>query len=114
VAGGASRSYGIQVARLAGLPEAVIARAREVLAELESPAAAPGAGGRRRSPQLSLFAAPAAGSAAPPAAGEQRAAGEAERAVLDELRSLDPDRVAPLDALLALQRWRTRLAGERS
>ena len=35
VAGGASHSYGIQVARLAGLPDAVIGRAKEVLANLE-------------------------------------------------------------------------------
>ena len=34
--GGTDRSYGIQVARLAGLPAAVISRAREILAELES------------------------------------------------------------------------------
>ena len=36
VAGGASRSYGIQVARLAGLPAAVVERAREILSNLES------------------------------------------------------------------------------
>jgi DNA mismatch repair protein MutS len=36
VAGGTSHSYGIQVARLAGLPIGVIERAREVLANLES------------------------------------------------------------------------------
>jgi DNA mismatch repair protein MutS len=35
VAGGADKSYGIQVARLAGLPQAVIQRAKEVLANLE-------------------------------------------------------------------------------
>ncbi|NIP83003.1 MAG: hypothetical protein GWM90_28750, partial [Gemmatimonadetes bacterium] len=33
--GGADRSYGIQVGRLAGLPPAVVARAREILTELE-------------------------------------------------------------------------------
>jgi DNA mismatch repair protein MutS len=36
VEGGADKSYGIQVARLAGLPQAVIRRAKEVLANLES------------------------------------------------------------------------------
>ena len=40
VPGGADRSYGVQVARLAGLPEQVIARAAEILQELESQAAA--------------------------------------------------------------------------
>jgi len=36
IAGSAEKSYGIQVARLAGLPESVIARSKEVLAQLES------------------------------------------------------------------------------
>ena len=36
VRGGADRSFGIQVARLAGLPEAVLARARQILADLET------------------------------------------------------------------------------
>jgi len=98
VPGGASRSYGIQVARLAGLPAAVIARAREVLAELESHAGL-------RAPQLALF--PVAASTTEPRPGR-----EVERGVLDEIRALDPDRVAPVDALLALQRWRARLDGD--
>ncbi|HET8761451.1 MAG TPA: DNA mismatch repair protein MutS, partial [Nitrospiria bacterium] len=56
VAGGADRSYGIQVARLAGLPASVIRRAREILNELERP-------GSRPAPPLAdgqpdLFAAP--------------------------------------------------------
>jgi DNA mismatch repair protein MutS len=101
-AGGASRSYGIQVARLAGLPERVIARAREVLAELES------AGGRGGAPpQLSLFG---SGVREPEAPDAAPAAGERE--VLDELRGCDPDRTTPVDALLLLRRWRERLGGE--
>jgi DNA mismatch repair protein MutS len=116
VAGGASRSYGIQVARLAGLPDTVIARAREVLAALEQQArepvaaqraAAPGTRGRL-APQLSLFAGAAnAASETPVDAG----ASAPERAVLQELRALELDRTAPLDALLLLQRWRERLGG---
>jgi DNA mismatch repair protein MutS len=93
VAGGASRSYGIQVARLAGLPEPVIARARQVLAQLE--AGAPGARAAR-APQLSLF-----DPAAKPAATERP---PAEAAALDELRRLDVDRLAPLDALVLVHR----------
>ncbi len=67
VKGGASHSYGIQVARLAGLPAPVIDRAREVLKNLESgeferegePRLARSTQGRRpkAGPQLSLFAA---------------------------------------------------------
>jgi DNA mismatch repair protein MutS len=65
VKGGASHSYGIQVARLAGLPREVIDRAREVLKNLESgefegegePRLARGKGRKKAaaSPQLSLF-----------------------------------------------------------
>ncbi len=65
VKGGASHSYGIQVARLAGLPQAVIDRAREVLKNLESgeyekegePRLARGAQAKKAkaAPQLSLF-----------------------------------------------------------
>jgi DNA mismatch repair protein MutS len=95
VPGGANRSYGIQVARLAGLPEAVIARAREVLAGLESPH--PGSD-QAVPPQLPLFAAAGGGTL-----------DAAARAVLDELGALDPDRTAPLDALLALRGLRERL-----
>jgi DNA mismatch repair protein MutS len=66
VAGGASHSYGIQVARLAGLPDEVIERAREILKNLEkgeyteagTPRLASGKKGAETppSPQLSLFA----------------------------------------------------------
>ncbi|PLX75331.1 MAG: DNA mismatch repair protein MutS, partial [Desulfuromonas sp.] len=67
VKGGASHSYGIQVARLAGLPKPVIDRAREVLRNLEAgeyeagaPRLAHSGKGRpaKNSPQLSLFAQP--------------------------------------------------------
>jgi len=104
--GGASRSYGIQVARLAGLPEAVTRRAREILARLESgerdgrgrPRLA--SGSEAPDPQLGLFA----GTAAPPDPDEE--------AVLAELRAVDPERTTPLDALALLARWRGRLSGE--
>lgn len=112
-AGGASRSYGIQVARLAGLPDAVVARAREVLASLEAHAADPvaahagaaaGAGAvDAASPQLPLFAARA-----------PEGASASERTVLQELQALEIDRTAPLDALLLLQRWRERLGAKGS
>jgi DNA mismatch repair protein MutS len=105
VPGGASRSYGIQVARLAGLPDTVIARAREVLATLEAHAADPVTarpathGGPDPTPQLPLFGAP------------EPALRPGERTVLEELRGLELERTAPLDALLLLQRWRERLGG---
>jgi DNA mismatch repair protein MutS len=88
--GGANRSYGIQVARLAGLPDTVIARARQVLATLES-------GRTARAPQLSLFE-------APPRAVQPAGPSPVESAALDELRRLDADRLPPLDALLLVHR----------
>ncbi|MBK3424724.1 DNA mismatch repair protein MutS, partial [Methylobacterium ajmalii] len=65
VPGAADRSYGLQVARLAGLPAPVIARAKALLAELEK---GEGGSGRRKAPaELPLFAAmPAAPPPAPP------------------------------------------------
>ncbi|WP_437640144.1 DNA mismatch repair protein MutS [Sorangium sp. So ce854] len=93
-AGPASRSYGVAVARLAGVPEGVLARARAILATLESGAALPGGKhaslrGRSRSgaAQLDLFA--PAQAAAPPE----------QAAVIETLRAVDVDRLAPLDAL---------------
>jgi DNA mismatch repair protein MutS len=98
--GGTNRSYGIQVARLAGVPAEVVARAKEVLRNLEKgeldeagmPKIARGRRADRKNPnQLSLFS------------GERDA-------VLEELRNLDPMNLTPLDALQRLCDWKTRLA----
>jgi DNA mismatch repair protein MutS len=95
--GAASRSYGIAVARLAGLPENVLARARSILESLESAGVLPGgapATMRRRDRgtgkvQLDLFAPPPVEV-------------PARHAALDTLRGLDPERLSPLDALQLL------------
>ena len=96
--GPASRSYGIQVARLAGLPPGVIARAKEILIGLERDELARG-GRPTRSPdsddrtqQLGLFA-------DAPADGARRLRAET---VLARLLSLDLDGTSPRDALAAL------------
>ena len=86
--GGMSRSYGIQVARLAGLPQEVIGRAKEVLSELEK-----GEVRRRREElQLSLFV-------------------PQESPVIRELKRIDPDRLTPLEALELLYRWKRETEG---
>lgn len=92
VAGAADRSYGIQVAKLAGLPAAVIERAKHVLAELEaqdrmSPA-------QRLIDDLPLFA---ASRAAP-----NEAPDSATDAVRSVLAALNPDDMSPKQALEAL------------
>ena len=104
VAGGASRSYGIEVAKLAGLPAEVLARAREILRNLEAMEVDEGghaalARGRRRkidpSSQLGLFGAPP-----DPAAARLR----------EELAALDLDALRPIDALNLIAEWKKRLS----
>ncbi len=103
VEGGTSRSYGIQVARLAGLPEEVIERAKEVLANLERGeldekglprlARSKRAGEDPERVQLSLF--------------------RGERDLLyRELKRIDPDRLAPLDALQLIYQWKKMVEGK--
>jgi DNA mismatch repair protein MutS len=91
--GGADRSYGIQVARLAGLPEAVVRRAREILAELERR-------GSRRVPSTETAPDAQPDLFAPPT-----------HPVVDELARLDLLTLTPLEALNALDRLQ-RLARE--
>ncbi len=104
VSGAASRSYGIAVARLAGIPEVVVARARTILAELEEGgAAAPKASTVTVSPQrtgktggqLSLFS------------GDPESRGESD--VLDALVALDLNRLSPIEALQVLSRLQKKL-----
>jgi DNA mismatch repair protein MutS len=91
VPGAADRSYGVHVAELAGLPKAVVQRAREVLRELESSHANGAGAALSASPQLSLFA------STPPDDGLRR-----------ELASLDVDAMSPLEAMTALYELRER------
>ncbi len=89
--GRSDRSYGIQVARLAGLPKAVIDRAREILSALErdelSRGGRPSLSGTADDPQrqLGLFQAPAVIDA-----------------LRDKLAAIDVDRLTPLEALTTL------------
>ena len=101
VAGAADRSYGIQVAKLAGLPASVIERAKVVLAQIEaedrvSPA-------RKLIDDLPLFA--AARPSAPPAQKDT-----ALTALVEGLAALHPDEMSPRDALEALYALKAQLA----
>ncbi|MFN8176420.1 MAG: DNA mismatch repair protein MutS [bacterium] len=90
VEGAADRSFGIHVAKLAGLPRAVTDRAKEILAKLEERAGLDRAGGQAASgSQLELFSGAAA-------------------AVLTELKTLDPDAISPREALAVLAEWKRR------
>jgi DNA mismatch repair protein MutS len=96
--GSADRSYGIQVARLAGLPPAVIARAKAVLAKLE--AQDRGQTARALVDDLPLFAVPsrAATETAPPNQAEQ---------LVEAIKTLHPDEMSPREALEALYRLKS-------
>jgi DNA mismatch repair protein MutS len=96
--GPADRSYGVQVARLAGVPPAVVARARQVLDRLESEAAA---ASPARLDELPLFAA-----AAPPPGLASMAEPSAVEALLADL---DLDGMSPREAMDALYRLRAML-----
>jgi DNA mismatch repair protein MutS len=105
--GRASKSYGIEVARLAGLPPAVLANAREVLARLERY-------------ELEVFAddehvGAAALDKATARAGRRKAAAQASlfdlvnQKVVDELRDVDPDKLSPDEARDLLRKLRQQL-----
>ena len=99
VAGASDRSYGIQVARLAGLPETVINRAFAVLQALENSEAS-GAKSEALGLDLPLFAAMAAPEAATADAPVETPRGWAE--VVEQVAALDPDNMSPKQALEAL------------
>ena len=97
--GAADRSYGIQVAKLAGLPKSVVSRAKAVLAELERTDQ-----GEKRGTfldDLPLF------SAAVKRAAEQEAAAAAIDPVTQALKDIDPDVLSPREALEALYRLKS-------
>ncbi len=94
--GAADRSYGVQVAKLAGLPEAVVERARAVLAQLE--AGETSGKTSRLADDLPLFSAVVKREPPP-----QKADPKAE-ALAEALRSLHPDEMTPKEALEAIYR----------
>ena len=90
VPGGADRSYGIEVAKLAGLPDKVVQRAKAVLAELETENGVQYVAARREADQMSLDA-----------------IGEGE--VLDALRRCQPDTLTPIEAMSLLYELKQKL-----
>ena len=103
VDGAADKSYGIHVARLAGVPRVVLDRSKDILAELENEHL--DAEGRakiaRRTTkssggaiQLTLF-------------------GPADHPLLDEIRGVDLNQTTPLDAQRLVEQWQTTLANEK-
>jgi len=91
--GAADRSYGVQVARLAGLPAAVVARARDVLTQLESGETANKA--EKLIDDLPLFSAAMRREPLPVAKSDP---------VAEALATINPDELTPREALEALYR----------
>jgi len=89
--GGTDRSYGIQVAKMAGVPPPVLHRASEILGMLEDRPAGPSVGPSLQNVQMTLF--------------------DVERpAILKELDTLDVTKLSPIEALLKLDEWKRTLA----
>jgi DNA mismatch repair protein MutS len=101
VEGGTDKSYGIQVARLAGVPKEVVARAKKILASLETgtflsktteaPAPSKAEAEEPAAPQLSFFGT------------------GAKHPILEELKGLDVDDLTPRDALNLLGEWKKKI-----
>lgn len=98
--GPSDRSYGIEVARLAGVPAAVVARAKEILALLERSAPS---GRDRRALITQCQSLPGLSPAAP----EDQPA--PEHPVLTALRTLNINELSPMDALTMLHEWKNQI-----
>lgn len=93
LAGGADRSYGIHVARMAGMPRTVLERSTEILDELERSDSAPKAVSSVNKLQLTLFE-------------------PQESPVVKELQHLDLEALTPLEALRILDAWKRKFLSE--
>ena len=98
IEGGTDRSYGIHVARLAGVPKSVLARSKDLLGQLAvhhandpKPALAPARADAIAHQQMMLFAYEPSGLA-------------------KALRDVDLDSIAPREAVELLRRWKTDFA----
>ena len=103
VEGAADKSYGIHVARLAGVPREVIERSKDILAQLEeehldaegrAKIARPAPVERRGHLQLTLF-------------------GPADHPLLDDIRHVDINQLTPIDALGLVHQWQDQLKAEK-
>ena len=99
IPGGADKSYGIHVARLAGIPTAVNERAKDILAQLEAdhrdeldrPTISPLKGKAKKGEiQLTLF-------------------GFADHPLIDDIKGLEIDKMSPMDALAYLQKAQAKI-----
>ena len=98
VAGSADKSYGIHVAKLAGVPDWVNGRAENILERLESKndvdhnraAIQSGSGGEKTEIQMTMF-------------------GVTEHPLIEKIRKLDPNQLTPMNALEMVNKWKEEL-----
>jgi len=104
VPGPADRSYGIEVAKLAGVPKGVVDRAREILAKLEEKSQdSRSKGAVERASQTLL-----PGFGAPPI----KISGElVEHPIITQLMDLDVDGMTPIQALILINQWKDMTKG---
>lgn len=104
--GASENSYGIHVARLAGVPESVIARADEILSHLQQMASdKPVIGENSAALQTATV------SAEKPHAPSLPGLFSDEELILDEILSAEPDELTPMQALQLVARWKKTLSG---
>jgi DNA mismatch repair protein MutS len=103
--GGSMHSFGIHVARMAGMPPALVSRANEILAQLEEGRREPEANGKSRVNPEKLISSPKL----------QLSIFDAHTAVFDEIRhgldNIDINRLTPVEALLKLQEIKSKFNG---
>jgi DNA mismatch repair protein MutS len=97
--GSANKSYGIEVARLAGLPADVIARAREILRRHE-----------QKEDKLTEELSPGAGAGKAASMPHQTSFTAIDESVLESLRDADLDKLTPLEAMVLLAALQKQLS----
>jgi DNA mismatch repair protein MutS len=109
IEGASANSYGIHVARLAGIPESVIIRSRDLLGRLQTAAGDSEDIGNAKEEKGSADAV----TDVPPPAFVSAGLFSEEELIIDEILSLKPDAITPLEALQMVSRWKKELSGER-
>lgn len=121
VKGGADHSYGIQVAAMAGLPEIVLARARQILSNLEShtlevdaadgdDALAVAKAARQHEAATKALDTVPSQEALPQLSLFQMNMDPRQEMIFNKLRAMDPDRITPIEALMLLADLRRLLS----
>lgn len=101
--GPSSKSYGVEVAKLAGIPRPVVARARDILEDLEKNPPGPADQAKTKPAQAVLPG--LAAIAAPQELARQKTAA----AFVDQLSQLEIDRMTPIEALTLLNKWKKNI-----